>query len=124
MAPDQGAVGAGTGEIVKGLFRSFDNVVLDKFGAFPCSLLGTFYTALPFHYRPDIATVLGEFGKDGFKIDLTVTKGTIPSGPVAPIVISTECSLFTCWVKFRILYVERFDKFVVKINVFNIVQLL
>ena len=71
-----------------------------------------------------ITAVFGQFGKDGFKVDLPVSRRTITSGPVYPIPITSKSSFFPIGFKFRIFDMKRFDKFVVVIDIFDVVQLL
>lgn len=55
------------GKIVKRFFGGFNDMARNKGCSFSCALFGTFDAAFPFHYRPDIAAVFGQFGKNGFK---------------------------------------------------------
>src|SRR5690606_17087622 len=65
-----------------------------------------------------------QFGENGLKIDLSVPERTIPSGAIAPVVISTKGTLFPGRIEFGILHVERFDKLMVMIDISDIIQLL
>ena len=99
-------------------------MVLDKLGAFPCTLLRTLYTAFPFHYRPNITAVLCKFREDGLKIYLSVAKRTISTCAIAPIIKPTKGPFLACRVKFRILNVERFNEFVLMVYIGYVIQLL
>ena len=74
-----------TGKVVEGFLSGFNDMVLNELGSFSGALFRAFDTAFPFHYGPNIATVLGEFTKNGFKIDLPIAQGTVASRSVGPV---------------------------------------
>ena len=88
------------GKVVERFLGRFNNMFLDELGSFSGALFGAFDTAFPFHNCPHIATVLGKFTEDSFKIDLSIAQRTVASGSVGPIQIAAKGSFFACRIKF------------------------
>ena len=97
---------------------------LNKGCSFTCSLFWAFNATFPFHNGPNIAAVLGEFCKDGFKIDLPITRRAVTTCAVAPVAIAPKSPFFPVGFKFRVFYVKSLDEFVVMVNIGEVVQLL
>ena len=77
-------IAATAGEIIKGVFGDADDMVANKFGAFACPVFGMFKGTFPFQHGPAIKIKGRQFGKDGTKIDLPVTKRAKTPGPDNP----------------------------------------
>lgn len=59
-------------------------VSFNVIGAFSCTIFLILQATFPFHYGPTFVIVLRQFAKNGFKIDLTITRRAITPRAIEP----------------------------------------
>src|SRR5579859_1741026 len=88
------------------------------------ALLAALDAALPFEHGPAVKSVLRQFRKDRFEVDLAVARGTESSCTVRPRLISTINTLPPRRTELRILHMKHFYAIVIEVDEFQIIKLL
>ena len=99
-------------------------MLFDEFSAFSRTFFLILQATFPFHYGPTFVIVLRQFAKNGFKIDLTITRRTITPRTIEPTLITSKSALFSGGIEFSIFYMKRFNTFMLKIDILQVIQLL
>src|SRR5690606_4496936 len=101
-----------------------NDIITNKFCAFACPVFGMFDATFPFHHRPTFEIVLRELAEYFFEVNLPVAGRAISACAVEPTLVTAKCSLSPGGIKFRVLYMKCFDAFVIKVDVFDVIELL
>src|SRR5690606_26147901 len=117
-------VGAGAGEVVEGVLRDADDVVLDELGTLARTIFRMLQRAFPLEHGPAVKVVGGELGEDGAEINLAVAERAEATGAVHPALIARIDALTAGRVELGVLHVEGLDALMVDVDVVEIVELL
>src|SRR5690606_1046238 len=80
--------------------------------------------ALPFHYRPALEIISRQLAEYRLEIHLAITERAEPSCTLDPARVAAVYPLFARGVELGVLYVERFDTFVVMVDISQVIQAL
>src|SRR5205085_6654948 len=93
-----------------------------------CSLCRTLFRALdaafPLQHGPALESVLRQLGENPCEVYLPIPRRTKSSGALQPRLKTAVHALFAAGPELRVLHVEDFDSLVIKIDVFQIIELL
>src|SRR5258708_31534202 len=96
----------------------------DEWSALGRALLGALYTAFPLENRPAVEIILCELGENAVEINLAIAGRTKTSGAIDPGLITTVDALASTGIKLRVFDVKHLDALMIKIEVFQIIELL
>src|SRR5712672_2915356 len=96
----------------------------DEWSTLGRTLLGALDAAFPLEDRPAVEIILRELGENRVEINLAVAGRTKTAGAVDPGLIAAVHTLTSSGIKLRVLDVKHLDPLMIKIQVFQIIELL
>ena len=93
------SVASGARKIIEGFIRYTDNMGPNELRSFPGAVFRVFDATLPLHDSPPCIVVLRKLTKNCFKVNLSISRRPVPSGPVQPALVATKCSLPAGWIE-------------------------
>jgi len=96
----------------------------DEWRPFRRALFGALDAAFPFEHRPAVEIILRELGENRVEIHLAIPGRTKTAGAVDPGLIAAVHTLTSSGIKLCVLHVKPLDPLVIKIQVFQIIELL